>query len=206
MKNGMLSLVLLTGLLAANAEAAETILACWDGTFAYNTFRIEKTQKRLYISIQGSMLNDGEKSFHLWNQDESISLKNWRDRGNIIASFRLDQCQLDEAKKTVACESGDLMSEDWMEAMFLERKRDDLGTSLQLVSKFTVQKLNLQASPQGLILTKSQRYAGTGEVVTQTLAVNKHHVGEEILDLNCGHVGMKIFGKAPEKLIRHLEP
>src|SRR3954447_26595277 len=111
MKKLMLVLAIATTA-AAQAAAPQTVLACWDGTFAYDTFRIEKTDKRLYASLQGSMLVERGKSFYLSNrQEQLIKINDWRLRDHLVVSFRLDQCQLDEAKRTATCESGDLMQD-----------------------------------------------------------------------------------------------
>jgi hypothetical protein len=210
---------LLRGLLAiaalaggqAYASAPETLVSCWDGTFAYNRFRLETTEQRVYVSLEGASLagTDENASFNLWNHTELRSISGWGDsQEQWIVSFRLDQCQLDRAARTVTCEAGDLLVDDadqWTEAVFLNRELDDLGTPVQLVTRFPAQKLRLEVSPEtGLTLSKSQRFPGTGEIETQKLLVERYRMGPDQLEkLVCEN---SMASSVPEKLVRFFEP
>ena len=154
----------------------------------------------MYVSLNGSGLVEKDHAFSLVNDHDYINVK-FHNRNALNSSFRLEQCQIDEAKQSAKCESGDLMDDPWREAMYQSRPIDDLGTTVEIISRFPVQRLELEASPRGLKLTKKVRFLGTGEVVSETLRVKR--LAEDV-QLACPPPD-SFAPLVPERLVNHLE-
>jgi hypothetical protein len=173
------ALLVSTVIAAPAAQAASTertdlqqVLACWDGTFAYNSFRVESSSQRYYISLKGSQLVK-KAEFYATNDVEQLRLGSGWDDVNQIShvSFLAGACTLAPDGASLSCAKGDLMADADDESFYRTKRIDELGTTRDITSRFRAQRLELVASPSGLTLNKIRRFSGTGEIVTQTLAI-----------------------------------
>jgi len=180
----------------------QDILACWDQTFGYNGFRIESSDQRFYVSLSGSQLVK-EGDFYVSNNIEQIHLDSgWSNPNHQYhVSFLLADCTLTPDAASLTCAKGDLMTNLYGESFYHTRKIDDLGTIRDLTSRFPVQRLELIASSDGLTLKKLHRLAGTGEIVTEALAILPY--ADEI-PLSCDS-GEQIIPRVAPALVSHLE-
>ena len=80
-----------------------------------------------------------------------------------------------------------------------------LGDVQLVTSKFPAQRFELTASKEGFELKKLHRYAGTGEIVSQSLFITRYVIGDEPMELGCGDQADNFAPHAAEKLVRHLE-
>ncbi len=187
--------------------AAATILACWDSTFAYNTFRVEATEARFYVSMSGSSLPGREGRFVASNDAEQLRLgPGWdSSQHHWHVSFPRSQCAFDAEAKSLSCAAGDLMVNESLESFYRTRPIDELGTVRQITSTFAVQRLELSASPTRFELKKLHRYPGTGEVVEQKLFVEPYVIGDEPQPLDCSENAENWAPLVPQALVTHLE-
>lgn len=167
---------------AASTERADLqqVLACYDGTFAYNSFRVESSGQRYYISLKGSQLvKKGE--FYASNDVERLSLgSGWDDVNQIYhVSFLAGDCTLAPDSASLTCAKGDLMADADDESFYRTKRIDELGTIRDVTSRFRVQRLELVASPASLTLNKIRRFSGNGEIVKQTLAIRCSGANDE---------------------------
>jgi hypothetical protein len=190
------------------ANPAKSLLSCWDGTFAYDVFRIEKTDKNLYVSLRGKWI-DKKQEFLLINNSEFLTVgRHEFGRGRrheaIMAVFSLSQCQIEETKQTYACEAGNTLSVKDRTAIYLSRYIDDLGKDIPLISKFGLSKLNLVASPVGLTLTSSFQLEKGGKVTSTSLKVQRY--SQTAPTLVCNKKGNDFSPYVPQRLIDFSEP
>ena len=188
-------------LAAALASSSLTpVMACWDQTFGYNTFRVEKSASRYYVSLSGSQLTGrtGDKEFYVSNGAELLVLgPDWSsDQHDYHAVFNQTDCTFDAAAQRLTCAVGDLMVDSYDQAFWRTRPIDILGDVQLVTSKFAVQRFELTAAIEGFELKKLLRFAGTGEIVSQSLLVT---------NLDCSAPADNIAPHAAEALVNHLE-
>lgn len=198
-------------LAAALASSSLTpVMACWDQTFGYNTFRVEKSASRYYVTIKGSQLTGrfSDKEFFVSNGAEFLKIgPEWSsDQHDYHVVFDQSDCALDGAAQKLTCSAGDLMVDSYDQVFWRTRPIDVLGDVQLITSRFAAQRFELTAAKEGFELKKLHRYAGTGEVVSQSLLVTKYVIGDEPMDLDCGDQADSFAPRAAEKLVRHLEP
>lgn len=199
-----LAFVLSSQAVAVTDIQLTNVMNCWDYSFAYNAFRIEQSPSRYYVSLSGASLVP-EGDFFVSNHADMLSLGGrWSsERNSWHVSFNDSECTYTPSANRLECAAGDLMVNTYDQGFFRHRAIDDLGTIRQITSKFPVQRLELDASPSGLVLKKIHRYPGTGEVVVQVMTVRDSDGG--------GDTGPRLgcdsdFGEhAPQDLVRYLE-
>jgi len=188
---------------SANGDSREptSLLACWDGTFAYRTLRVEETATRFHVTISGVSFRLPDEGFYLNSSSESVDLATAGYNESWHISFRKTECEW--ADKKLTCNSGDLMNENFTQAIYRTIVTDDLGRPRTVHNKFPIQRAELVASETGLVLTKLQRFPGTGEIFSQRLVIEPHEFADGT-GLICSENAVPFAKSIPARLLRHV--